>query len=56
MYEGYDVTCVPLGRTDVSEEHVASISRVKQISELETALSVTSHKRSYPRRWRSLLL
>jgi hypothetical protein len=34
---------VGLARTDVLEEHIASIIRVKRISELETMLAVTSN-------------
>jgi hypothetical protein len=32
---------VPLVRTDVSEEHIASIVRVKRISKLGTTLIIT---------------
>jgi hypothetical protein len=34
--------CVALVRTDVSEEHIASIIRVTTIGELRTTLAVTS--------------
>jgi demethoxyubiquinone hydroxylase (CLK1/Coq7/Cat5 family) len=33
-----------LVRTDVSEEHIASIIRVKRIGELGTTLAVTSNR------------
>jgi hypothetical protein len=36
---------VALGRTDVSEERIASIIRVTRIGELGTTLSVTSNHR-----------
>jgi hypothetical protein len=35
---------VPLVRTDVSKERIASIIRVKRIGELETTLAVTSSR------------
>jgi hypothetical protein len=37
---------VALVRTDVSEEHIASIIRVTRFSELGTTLAVTSNRRS----------
>jgi hypothetical protein len=40
---------VALARTDVSEEHIASIIRVKGISELGTTLAVTSNRRTLRR-------
>jgi hypothetical protein len=39
--------CVALVRTDVSEEHSASIIRVTKIGELGT-LAVTSNRLTYP--------
>jgi hypothetical protein len=38
------VGCVALVRTDISEEHIASIIRVTRIGELGTMLAVTSNK------------
>jgi hypothetical protein len=38
----WDMTHVALAGTDVSEEHIASIMRVKIISELGTTLTITS--------------
>jgi hypothetical protein len=40
---------VALVRTDVSEEFSASIIRVKRIGELETALALTSNRRTLRR-------
>jgi hypothetical protein len=40
---------VALVRTDVSEEGIASIIRAKRISELGSALAVTSNRRSVRR-------
>jgi hypothetical protein len=37
----WDVTPVALVRTDVSEERMAAIIRVKRIGEVETTLAVT---------------
>jgi hypothetical protein len=34
--------CVALVKTEVSEEHIASIIKVKRIGKLETILAVTS--------------
>jgi hypothetical protein len=40
----WDVTlCDSFVRTEVSEERIASITRVKRINELGTALAVTSN-------------
>jgi hypothetical protein len=36
--------CVALVRTNVPEERIASIIRVKRISELETTLAVTNNR------------
>jgi hypothetical protein len=40
---------VPLVRTDVSGEHIASIDRVTRMGELETTLAVTSKLRTNSR-------
>jgi hypothetical protein len=46
---------VALVRTDVSEEHIASISRVTRISELEATLAVTRKRRTLRRAtWRNI--
>jgi hypothetical protein len=39
----WDVSCVKLARTDVSEELSASFIRVTRIGELGTTLAVTSN-------------
>jgi hypothetical protein len=41
---------VALVRTDVSEEHSASINRVTRISELGTILAVTGNRRTLQRK------
>jgi hypothetical protein len=47
---------VALVRTDVSEEHIASIIRVTRISELGTTLAATSNRNTLRRNTNVLLL
>jgi hypothetical protein len=48
----WDLRCVTLVRTDVSEELNASIIRVKRICELGTTLALTSDRRKLRRNGR----
>jgi hypothetical protein len=44
MSSYYTLRRVPIVRTDVSEEHMASINRATRICKLGTTLSVTSNR------------